>query len=199
MRFFIILPRPYDAEIKRVEMRLGMKHIVFAMLVLSIFISGDLCAANGANPVVVDDHRLSVHAEGIALGELLIAIEEKTGINFRFDELMTEKKVFVDFEGLPLSEGIKKIIFPLNCAAIYDDTGKLRKVIILGRRKGSGMPGPLEETTGSTQAPRVDLRDSLSFPPKRDSNSSGESKGPPPGKGPIYPDGPPVDTVHSGD
>jgi len=174
-----------------------MKHIVFAMLVLSIFISGDLCAANGANPVVVDDHRLSVHAEGIALGELLIAIEEKTGVQFTFDELVATKEIFLDFEGLPLSEGIKKIVRPLSWATIYDDMGKLRKVFILERWKGSGMTEPLEETTGSAQASRVDLRDSLSFPPKRDSNSSGESKGPPAGRGPVYSDDSPVDKAHS--
>ena len=180
-------------------MKLGIKHIVFAMLILSVFISGDFWPVYGANPVVVDGDRLTVHTEGMPLGELLTVIENMTGIQFTFDELPAAKKIFLDFNGLALSEGIKKIVRPLSFAAIYDGTGKLRKVIILGRWKGSGMTEPLEETTGSAQAPRVDLRDSLSFPPKRDSNSSGESKGPPPGKGPIYPDGPPVDTVHSGD
>jgi hypothetical protein len=180
-------------------MRLRIKHIVFAMLVLSIFVSGDLCAANGANPVVIDGDRLSVQAEGMALGELLIAVEEKTGVQFRFDELVATKEVFLDFEGLPLSEGIKKIIHPLSWAAIYDDTGRLRRVFILERWKGSGMTEPREERDGSAQAPRVGLTDSIAFPPKRDSNSSGESKASPPGKGPVYSGDSPVDKSQSED
>jgi hypothetical protein len=179
-------------------MRLGIKRIVFAMLVLSVFISGDLCAANAANPVRVDGDRLSVHAEGMSLGELLIAIEEKTGINFRFDELMTGKKVFVDFEGLPLSEGIKKIIYPLNCAAIYDETGKLRRVVILDRWKGSGTKTPRKEVIGSPEGPKPGLLDSIHFTPKENSHSSGASKGPAPGKGTVYFDAP-MDKAHSGD
>jgi hypothetical protein len=179
-------------------MRLGIKRVVFAMLVLSIFISGDLCAANGANPVRVDGDRLSVHAKGMALGELLTVVEDMTGVQFTFDELIATKEIFLDFEGLPLSEGIKKIIHPLSWATIYDKAGKLRKVIILGRWKGSGMEMPREEASDSPGGPKLGPSDSISFTPKENSHSSGASKGPALGKGPIYPDGPPVDTAHSG-
>jgi hypothetical protein len=169
------------------------------MLVLSVFLSGDLCAANGFNPVQFDGDRLSAHAEGKSLGELLITVGNMTGIQFTFNELVATEKIFLDFQGLSLSEGIKKIIYPLNCAAIYDDTGKLRKVIILERWKGSGTKTPRKEMICSPEGPKPGLSDSIHFTPKANSHSFGASKGPAPGKGPIYPDGPPVDTAHSGD
>jgi len=179
-------------------MRLRIQRIAYVILVLSVFISGDLCAANGANPVVVDDHRLSVHAEGIALGELLIAIEEKTGVQFTFDELVATEKIFLDFQGLTLLEGLRKIIYPLSYATIYDDKGKVRRVILLGQWKGSEMKVPREGGNRSPEGPKPGPSDSISLTPKGSSDGSGASKGPPLGKGPVYLDGPSVDSAYSG-
>jgi len=180
-------------------MRPGILRITLGILVLSLFVTGDLWAANGASPVGVHGSRVSVHAEGMSLGELLMLVEDLTGVQFRFDESVAERKVFLDFKGLPLSEGIKRMIFPLNCAAIYDDRGNLRKVIILDRWKGSGIRVPREGGNDSPRGPKPGPPDLISFTTKGSSDSSGESKGPTLRKGPIYFDGPPVDKVYSGD
>ena len=179
-------------------MRLGIKHTVFAMLVLSVFISGDLCAANRTNLVVLDGDRISVHTEGMSLGELLIAIEEKTGVQFRFDELVATKEIFLDFEGLPLSEGIKKIIHPHSWATIYDNTGKLRMVIILGPWEGSGTEVRREEGGDSPEDLKAGPSDSISNTPRGNFDRHRASKGPPLGKGPVYVDAA-MDKAHSCD
>lgn len=164
--------------------------ITLTILLLSVFMSGDLWAASGANPVGVHGDRLSVHAEGMALGELLMVVEDMTGVQFTFDELVAEKKIFLDFEGLPLSEGIKKIIYPLSYAAIYDDIGKLRKVIILGPWKDSGERARMEMGNESPQSPRGGPLGSISFKPKGDSYSSKTSQGRPLVKRPVQFDAP---------
>ena len=148
------------------------------MLVLSVFISGELCGANSANTVEVDGDRLSVYAEGTTLGELLMVVEKMTGVQFRFDELMATKTIFLDFKGLLLSEGIKKIVYPLSSATIYDETGKLRRVIVLGRWKGS-------ETGGidPAESQRHGQSSSVSLPLKGGSDSSVSRKSPPLRKG----------------
>lgn len=171
-------------------MRLGIKRIVFAMLVLSVFISGNVCAANGANPVRVDGDRLSVHAEGMFLGELLTVIEDMTGVQFTFDELVATDKIFLDFKDLPLTKGIKKIIYPHSYARIYDKTGKLRKVIILGRWKDSGVRARMERGNESPQSLRAGPLGSISFKPKGDSYSSTTSQGRPLVKRPVQFDAP---------
>jgi hypothetical protein len=132
-------------------MRLRIQRSALVMLVVGILVGGHLRAAMGGNTVEVDGDRLSVHAEGIALDELLAAVEEMTGVEFTFTGSVATKKIFVDFNGLPLSEGIKKIVNPLSCAAVYDDTGKLRKVVILGQWQGSATQAPRE---GGDEPPR---------------------------------------------
>lgn len=186
-----------DAEIEGLEMRLGIRHIAFMALVLSVSVSGDLGATDSANPVQFDGNRLSVHAEGMVLVELLLAVEDMTGVQFTFDELVATEKIFVDFSGLPLSEGIKRMIFPLNCAAIYDDTGRLRKVVILGQWKDAATNGPLEGKSDSPGAPKATPSDLISLIPKGGSDSSASPKSPSLGKDPIRSYGPPVDKPYS--
>jgi hypothetical protein len=191
--------------------------------ILGLFVNGGGWAASRTNPVEVDGDRLSAHADGIPLGELLTAVGAMTGVQFAFDESMAEEKVFVDFEGVPLPQGIKKIINSFNRAEIYDDAGKLCKVVILGRWEGSGVrvtreggkgapefrrPGtvPSASKEGSdipaaSKVPRLVKRTAGYHSPPLDRSNSGD--GPkksqdqgtegPPLNRPYLVDGPPVD------
>jgi hypothetical protein len=76
---------------------------------------------------------------GVPLGELLEAIERETGIQFEVDEGILEEKIFVDLADVPLSEGIKKIIPSLNHAIVYGPSGKIRRVVLIGQGKASGI------------------------------------------------------------
>ena len=107
-----------------------------------VVLSGIGLASNGSvaspNVAIVGD-RISVQAMGVPLGELLEAIEQETGIQFEVDEGILEEKIFVDLADLPLSEGIKKIIPSLNHAIVYGPSGKIRRVVLIGQGKPSGM------------------------------------------------------------
>jgi hypothetical protein len=142
-------------------------------------------AANDANRVEVDGDRLSVRAEGMALGNVLMAVEQETGVQFVFDGLAAERKVFLDFERLPLSEAVRKIIHPLNFAAIYDDTDRLRKVIILGRWKDSGARERREAEDGSSESSRLGSLHTVPFTQRGDSDTSTTSKVQPLRRGPL--------------
>jgi len=160
---------------KGLEMRLRIQLSALVMLVVGMVVGGHLRAASGGNTVEVDGDRLSVHAEGIALDEVLALVEEKTGVQFTFTGSVATKQIFVDFNGLPLAQGIKKILHPLSCAAVYDDTGKLRKVVILGQLKGSEARAPDE---GKDEPPRSERAIDPSTEPRR-SESSVAPKRPP--------------------
>lgn len=157
-------------------MKRRMKHCICMVAILGLFVSGGVGAANAESPVEVNGGRISVHADGIPLGELLTAVGAMTEVQFGFNESMAEEKVFVDFEGLPLPQGIKKIINPFNRAEIYDDTGKLCKVVILDRWEGSGLRVTRE---GGKGAPESHPSDTVLSAPRRRSDTSVESKVPP--------------------
>lgn len=180
-------------------MKMRIKHIAFTALVWSLFAGGNLWAANRAEPVEVNGDQLSVRAEGMALGKLLVAVEKMTGVQFWLDKSMAEEKVFLDFKGLPISEGIEKIIYPLNSALIHDGTGKLRRVIILGRAKDSGMRTPRDGRSDSLKTPRPSRSGEGFFKPKGDSDKSGASRGSPLKKGTVHFHGPPLDKPYSDD
>lgn len=184
-------------------MSLRMRFIAFGMLILCFLAGGAFCADNEPNRVEVHGDRISIHVNGIALREVLEALEEKTGVQFWCDTSVTNEIMFVDFERLPVSKGIEKIICLLNSAAIYDDKGTLRRVIILGKGEHSG-----GKAQGKAQGkeeglhlgtPRGDRSRSvvLSSTPKGGSSGSGTSQKPLSRKGPVSLNGTPLDKPYT--
>jgi hypothetical protein len=178
-------------------MRLRAKHGASVLLVLSILVSGYLWAANRTRPVEVNEGRLSVHVDGMTLGELLVVVEEKTGVQFKCDEVVASEKIYLDFTGHPLSEGIEKIIYPWNSAAIYDDAGKLRRVIILGRGKDAGLNAFGKRAKDFRKTPQPGWSETGSFTQKGNSKIPGASKNHSVRKGPPHVKGPATDKPYS--
>jgi hypothetical protein len=118
------------------------RYTCFVIIVLLVFSVQIGLASNGseASPnVAIVGERISVRAMGVPLGELLEMIERETGIQFEVDEGILEEKIFVDLADVPFSEGIKKIFPSLNHAILYGASGKIRKVVLIGQGKASGM------------------------------------------------------------
>jgi len=89
--------------------------------------------------VKVEDDRVSVHVKGLMLGELVKEIKKSTGIEFDIRESLLEREVSVNFKELSLLEGIKKIIYPLNYAIIYNPDDEISKVIVIDEGNNSTM------------------------------------------------------------
>jgi hypothetical protein len=118
------------------------RYTCFVIIVLLVFSVQIGLASNGseASPnVAIVGERISVRAMGVPLGDLLEAIERETGIQFEVDEGILEEKIFVDLAELPLSQCIKKNFPYLNHAILYGPSGKIRKVVLIGQGKASGM------------------------------------------------------------
>ena len=120
-------------------MKKNMKCIPLIMLLFCFFVNRAAWALSGSNQVKVDGDRLSVHVEGVVLRELLAAIGDMTEIQFRFDNLAGERKIFLDLKSSPLSDGIRKIVYHLNSAIIYDDSGEVDRVYVMGKSTDSAM------------------------------------------------------------
>jgi hypothetical protein len=87
----------------------------------------------------------------------IIATIEKKGIWFKLwfkgKESVLNEKVSVRFKGLPLKEGLERILSSLNHCLIFDHNGVLSGVILLGK--------PERRTTRSTSRTRTPRRYNL--------------------------------------
>jgi hypothetical protein len=113
-------------------MRSFTKKAVLALALCGLMAAVNAWALKDANTVRAREGRLSVHVQGLPLGELLEAVKQETGINFLVDASLKNKKVFLSFRGLELLEGIKRIVQHLDSVFIYDSSGRLNMVYLLG-------------------------------------------------------------------
>ncbi len=120
--------------------------------------------------VKIEDNRISVQTQEITLGELLKAIERRTGIVFVLQKPLLEKEISVNFEELSLLEGIKKIIYPLNYSIIYNQGGKIRKVFVIDQNNASIKTAFNEKSKESS----VDNQDVPPFESKQMEGEGGE-------------------------
>ena len=114
--------------------RLIGRYVLFALLLFLVFSCRNVFASIDSitsENLKIEGDRISIQVEGMELGELLKVIKKKTGIEFELDKSLLGKKITVDFKELTLLEGIKKTIYPLNYAILYDSRGVVRKIIII--------------------------------------------------------------------
>ncbi len=118
------------------------RYATLVLLIFPIFLCRSNFASNDSvtsENVLVEGDRISVQAKEIILGELLKSIEKRTGIAFELNKALLEKEITISFKELSLLEGIKKIIYPLNYAIIYDPGDVVSKIIIVDRSNASPM------------------------------------------------------------
>ena len=114
----------------------------FALLIFLLFLCRNSIASMGpitSENVRIEGDRISIQVEGIELGELLKVIEEKTGIEFELNMSLSGEEISVDFKELSLLEGIKKIVYNLNYAIVYEPGDVVNRVIIVDRSNASSM------------------------------------------------------------
>jgi hypothetical protein len=107
---------------------------ILLLVLLNSYVSPSVGASTLPDVTVVGDH-ISVQAKGVQLGDILMAIEQKTGIRFEANERILEKKIYVEIEELHLLEAIKKILPSMNHAIVYNALGKIHKVVIIEREE----------------------------------------------------------------
>ncbi len=118
-----------------------IKYLAFIIVLLSLFwfldsssLAGrykDTAAGSGLGQLEVKENKITVNIKDVPLHTLLNAIREKRGVWFEGDKDLLARKVSVKFEDLPLIEGIKRILYPLSYAMIFDSKGSLRGLYIV--------------------------------------------------------------------
>ncbi len=160
--------------------------LVLVLLILSINVQGLSKSTNVR--VDYDGKLLSVHAGGVALGQLLLMVEKRTGVQFSYDRLSAEKIVYADFENNSLVDGIKRILSQLNHAMLYDESGHVRTVLVLDRQLAL-REGPDKQRELYMSQPNNDISETVLSKEKAEPLSGqgpgqGENSPPPPPPGP---------------
>ncbi len=109
----------------------------FILMSISLIINLQSPIASTTADVKYDGKRLSVQADGVALGQLLSEVEKQTGVRFSYDDFLAETVVYANFENNTLADGIKRILSQLNHAIVYDGSGDIRTVLVVDRQMAS--------------------------------------------------------------
>lgn len=102
---------------------LGMMGFVYHPLPLS--------ASEATNEIFYAQNQLTVHLKEANLKEVLFAVAKVAEVEFTIHKVIADEKVSVQFDRLPLEEGIKKVLRPFNHSIVFDSSGRLIKIIIL--------------------------------------------------------------------
>lgn len=117
--------------------RIDNLFLVFIMVLSGLFVSKDCWAVSAAEAIEFDGNRLSLCAKGIPLGELLTSVSKKTGIEFKFDDLVRNRRIWLDLKAVPLSDALSRMVSHLNSVIVYDTSGKPVMVHVLHRSMDS--------------------------------------------------------------
>lgn len=130
----------------------------FTFVLISLFFIANLqipAAATIAH-VDFDGKRLSVHADGVALGQLLSTMAEQTGVQFSYDDLVADIVIYANFDSSPLPDGIRRILSQFNHAVIYDRSGQVKYVLVL-RRQGASSKSAGSQTGQLASHRQIDM------------------------------------------
>jgi hypothetical protein len=130
----------------------------FVFIAISFITNPQSPTASTTADVKYDGKRLSVHADGVALGQLLSMVKKHTGIQFSYNELLAEMNVYANFENNVLPDGIRRILLQFNYAAIYDGSGHIKKVWVLNRQRGSSK-SPVDQARLNTSQQETEIND----------------------------------------
>ena len=111
--------------------------LVFIMVLSGLFVPKDWWAVSAADAIEFDGNRLSLCAKGIPLGELLTSVSKKTGIEFKCDDLVRNRRIWLDLKAVPLSDALSRMVSHLNSFIVYDTSGKPLMVHVLHRSMDS--------------------------------------------------------------
>ncbi len=88
------------------------------------------------------DGRLSVKAHEAALGKLLDAVTDRTGVGFNVsDDALRQERITVSITDRPLAEAIPLMLVDYNTLHVWDEDMALLQVNVLGHSVASAGPG----------------------------------------------------------
>lgn len=133
------------------------------LIVAGLLYAGTACSAT----VAMDAGQLTVQAVNTALREVLAAISKQANIEMEMmgDVNLGETLVSVDFNDIPLEQGLARLLSGWNYALVTDETsGELRKIFILSARDVVASEPPAGDPSGLDPGTQLNSPASSAFP-----------------------------------
>jgi hypothetical protein len=104
----------------------------FLPIIVVFFAALLLSSMSSATDIFIDAEGevFSAHVEDSSLKAVAEEIESKTGIWFKSGGALPDEKVSVDFDGLPLEDGLERILSKMNYSLVFDDEDEIVGVFL---------------------------------------------------------------------
>lgn len=100
--------------------KLGLIVGTLSVLFTFILISGRYGVSHASDlSLIYKSGKLSANVSGASLQKVLETLSAKCGMNVFLDSSLKSKKIFSEFEDLPLEKGIKRLVNPYSSAMIF--------------------------------------------------------------------------------
>ncbi len=91
----------------------------------------DAISGQGSVEITIAEGKISADIKKVPLKDVLGKLEKEYGLLYEADEKVLKREVSVRFDGLPMKEGINKILSPLNYLIVSSEKDKQKKLFIL--------------------------------------------------------------------
>ncbi len=91
----------------------------------------DAISGQGSVEISITKGKMSADIKKVPLKDVLEKLEKEYGLSYVADEKVLKREVSVRFDGLPMQEGISKIVSPLNYLIAIGKKDKQKKLFIL--------------------------------------------------------------------
>jgi len=92
----------------------------FLMVCVAAILTCSSPAAAEDLSIQFEGENFSAHVDDYPLKAVADRIEKEKGIWFKAGEVLMQKKIFADFDDLPLEQGLEVILSRMNYSLVYD-------------------------------------------------------------------------------
>lgn len=85
----------------------------------------------------VFDNKMTVDLQHVSIVSVLDKINKKTGIKYVIGEELSDKKISITFQSLPIDIALHRILNHFNCSIIFGPDHEIQKVLIFGLKHGT--------------------------------------------------------------
>jgi hypothetical protein len=164
--------------------------------------AADTTSEPGSIEISIIEDKISADIKGAPVKAVLDKLQEEYGLSYKVDGNVSNRAVFVKFEGMPLEEGIRRILSPLSCMMVYGENERIKKLfvidVLLGESVALGPGTSLEGSPYTELSPGA--QPSPEGPPSDEPPPQGPPSEPPPQGPPTEPpaQGPPTEPPAQG-
>lgn len=133
----------------------GVIKSLFILSVASLFSISPIARSQEARIYLkFTQETLSVNLEEAPLTAVIKRVKEEKGIWFKGNESLLDEKISLQFEDLPIEDGMARILSAMNYSLLFDRDSNLVGVILVGKRSKTSVRERTRPTTPRRRAHR---------------------------------------------